>query len=350
MDIPTVYVQASLPGASPEEIEASVAQVLEEAINTVQGVDQMRSISRQGMCFVPVTFDLSRDIEDATQDVRDRVSSVLRQLPPGTDPPIVRKSDNDSFPVMTIAVSGNRSARELREIADNRVKVEVERALGVGDVMVNGGLKRAINVWVDADRLAAYKIPITQVRQALLRQHTDIPGGNVDAGRRELALRTMGKIIDVAEFNDLVITTVNGFPVRFRDIGHVDDGSKEQRSLARLNGVPSVTVGIIRQSGSNTVAVIEDVKKKLERVRTQLPPDLKLEVIQDQSRYINNALHEINVHLILGSILACLVVLLFMRSRYFPGRSQTVIPRSMVLFEPCWTARPSRWSKTVSFL
>lgn len=313
MDIPTVYVQASLPGASPEEMEASVAQVLEEVINTVEGVEQLRSISRQGMCFVPVTFDLSRNIEDATQDIRDRVATVVRQLPPGSEPPVVRKSDNDSFPVMTISLSGNRSPRELRELADNRVKVEVERALGVGEVSVGGGLKRAVNVWVDADRLAAYKIPITMVRQALQRQHADIPGGNVDTGRRELSLRTMGKVLDVKEFNDLVITTVNGFPVRFRDIGNVEDGSKEQRSLSRLNGVPSVSIGIIRQSGSNTVAVIEDVKKKLERVRTQLPSDLKLEVIQDQSRYINSALHEINVHLVLGSILACLVVLLFMR-------------------------------------
>lgn len=330
MDIPTVYVQAYLPGASPEEMEASVAQVLEEAMNTVEGIEQMRSISRQGVCFVPVTFDLSRNIEDATQDIRDRIATVVRQLPPGTDPPIVRKADTDSFPVMTIALSGNRSARELRELADNRVKVEVERALGVGEVSVGGGLKRAINVWVDADRLAAYKIPITQVRQALLRQHTDIPGGNVDTGRRELALRTMGKVLDVRDFNDLVITSVNGFPVRFRDIGHVDDGSKEQRSLARLNGVPSVTLGIVRQSGSNTVAVIEDVKKKLERVRTQLPSDLKLEVIQDQSRYINNALHEINVHLILGSILACLVVLLFMRSWRSMVIAGIAIPTSVI--------------------
>lgn len=330
MDIPTVYVQASLPGASPEEMEASVAQVLEEVINTVEGVEQLRSISRQGMCFVPVTFDLSRNIEDATQDIRDRVATVTRQLPPGSEPPIVRKSDNDSFPVMTISLSGNRSPRELRELADNRVKVEVERALGVGEVSVGGGLKRAVNVWVDADRLAAYKIPITMVRQALQRQHADIPGGNVDTGRRELSLRTMGKVLDVSEFNDLVITTVNGFPVRFRDIGNVEDGSKEQRSLSRLNGVPSVSIGIIRQSGSNTVAVIEDVKKKLERVKTQLPSDLKLEVIQDQSRYINSALHEINVHLILGSILACLVVLLFMRSWRSMLIAGIAIPTSVI--------------------
>lgn len=330
IDIPTVYVNAFLPGAAPEEMEASVAQPLEEAINTVQGIEQMRSISRQGVCFVVCTFDLRRNIEDATQDVRDRIGQVLRDLPPGMEPPTVRKSDNDSTPVITMALAGNRSLRELREYAENKVKVEVERALGVGEVFVSGGLKRAINVWVDADRLAAYKIPITQVRQALVRQNADIPGGNVDAGRRELSLRTMGRIADPEEFNNLVVANIKGFPVRIRDIGQATDGSKEQRTLARLNGQSAVTVGVIRQSGSNTIAVIEDVKKKINKVQAQLPSDVKIEILQDQSRYIYSALHEINVHLILGSILACLVVLLFMRSWRSTIIAGLAIPTSVV--------------------
>ncbi len=330
IDIPTVYVNTSLPGASAEELEASVVQLIEEAVNTVEGIEQVRSISRQGMCFTIVTFDLNRKIEAATQDVRDRLASIVRQLPPGTDPPTVRKSDNDSRPVITIALSGPRSSRELREIAETRVKIEIERALGVGEVSVYGGLKRAINVWIDAERLAAYKLPITQVRQALVRQNADIPGGNVDAGRRELVLRTMGKIVDPQEFNDLIVANVNGFPVRIRDIGRAEDGTKEERTVARLNGVPSVTIGVVRQSGSNTVAVIEDVKKRLERVQSQLPMDLRLEVIQDQSRYIHSALHEINTHLILGSILACLVVFLFMRSWRSMVIAGIAIPTSVI--------------------
>jgi HAE1 family hydrophobic/amphiphilic exporter-1 len=330
IDIPTVYVNTNLPGASAEELEASVVQLIEEAVNTVEGIEQVRSISRQGMCFTIVTFDLNRKIEDATQDVRDRLASIVRQLPPGTDPPTVRKSDNDSRPVMTIAVSGPRSSRELREIAETRVKIEVERALGVGEVSVYGGLKRAINIWLDAERLAAYKLPITQVRQAIVRQNADIPGGNVDAGRRELVLRTMGKIVDPQEFNDLIVANINGFPVRIRDIGRAEDGTKEERTVARLNGVPSVTIGVIRQSGSNTVAVIEDVKRRLERVQSQLPADLRLEVIQDQSRYIHSALHEINTHLVLGSILACLVVFLFMRSWRAMVIAGIAIPTSVI--------------------
>lgn len=330
IDLPTVTIRMSLPGASPEEAESQLAKPIEEVVNTVEGVEQLRSIASQGRAFVIATFRLDRDIEAAAQDVRDRVQSVLRQLPPGTDPPIVQKQDSDSQPVMTVAISGNRSIRELTELADKVVKVSIERSVGVGEVGINGGALRAINVWVDADRLAAYRIPITTVRQALVRQNADVPGGNVDAGRRELVLRTMGRMVDPKSFDDLVVATIDGSPVRIRDIGYVEDGTKEMRSLSRLNGVPAVTLEIVRQSGANTVAVIDDVKKNLDRVRAQLPLDVQMEVINDQSVYIKNALSEINTHLILGSILACLVVLLFMRSWRSTIIAGIAIPASVI--------------------
>ena len=330
IDVPTIYIRASLPGASPEEMESTVARPIEEAVNRVEGIEQLRAVARQGSAFVIMTFSLDRDIDTAAQDVRDRLQGVLRELPPGTDPPSVNKSDSDSFPVLTIALSGQRSQRELAEIADKRIKVELERSMGVGEVFVNGGPNRAINVWVDADRLAAYRIPITLVRQALVRQNADLPGGNVDAGRREFTLRTMGKIVEPEDFRELVVTNINGIPIRIRDIGTVEDGTKEVRTLSRLNGVPSVSIGIIRQSGSNTVAVIEGVKEKLDRLQAQMPPDIRMEVIQDQTRYIYAALHEINVHLVLGSILACLVVMLFMRSWRSTIIAGIAIPTSVV--------------------
>jgi hydrophobic/amphiphilic exporter-1 (mainly G- bacteria), HAE1 family len=192
--------------------------------------------------------------------------------------------------------------------------VQLERSVGVGEVLIVGGLERAINVWIDADRLAAYQISITAVRDAIQRQNADIPGGNVTSGAREQVLRTMGRITDPEAFNDLVIATVNGSPIRVRDIGRAEDGTKEQRSLSRLNGVPTVQLQVRRQSGANTIEVIESVKENLARVSQQLPGDVKTEIIRDQSRYIYAALHEINIHLILGSSLATLVVLAFMRS------------------------------------
>ncbi|MBO0725164.1 MAG: efflux RND transporter permease subunit [Blastocatellia bacterium] len=346
VDVPTVTVRATLPGASPEEAEATLAQTLEEAVNTVEGIEQLRSVSSQGRTFVTATFGLDRDIDNAAQDVRDRVQGVTRLLPPGTDPPIVQKFDNERQGILTIALSSNRSVRELSELADNIVRKQLERSSGVGEITIAGGITRSINVWVDADRLAAYGIPITDVRAAVVRQNADVPGGNVDNGRRELSLRTMGRVVDPGLFNDLVIKTIGGAPVRVRDIGYAEDGTKEQRSISRLTdltaagddlqkraetpGVPSVTVEVRRQTGANTMAVIEDVKKNMSRLQAQLPSDVKLEIISDQSRYIENALHEINIHLILGSVLACLVVLIFMRSWRSTIIAGIAIPTSVV--------------------
>ncbi len=330
IDVPTVTVRTNLPGASPEEVEAAVAQILEESVNTVEGVEILRSVSSQGRSFVMATFNLNRNIDDAAQDVRDRIQGALRLLPPGTDPPVVQKSDSDMSPVISIALSSNRSIRELTELADKVVKKQIERSNGVGEVQIVGGLTRSINIWVDADRLAAYRLPITQIRQAIVRQNTDVPGGNVDAGRREVTLRTMGRVVSPADFNDLIVTNVGAAQVRIRDLGEAEDGTKEQRSLARLNGVPAVIVEIRRQSGANTMAVIDDVKKNMDRVQAMLPQDVKLEIIRDQSRYISNALHEINTHLVLGSILACLVVFVFMRSWRSMIIAGIAIPASVV--------------------
>jgi HAE1 family hydrophobic/amphiphilic exporter-1 len=201
---------------------------------------------------------------------------------------------------------------------------------GVGDVTVDGGLERAIDVRIDVDRLAAYRIPIASVRTALQRQNAEIPGGNVDAGRREISLRTLGRFDDARAFQNLVVANANGSPVKLRDIGTVEDGTKEQRSVSRLDGVPTVSLEVRRQSGANTIAVIDGIKESLRRVQVLLPADVKLLVIQDQSVYIENALHEINVHLILGSILASLVVLAFMRNARATLIAAVAIPASLV--------------------
>src|SRR5437867_868481 len=330
VDLPTVSVLTELPGASTEEVETQVAQRLEEQINTIQGINELRAISGPGAAVVIVTFNLNRQIDVAAQDVRDKVAIAVRNLPREILPPIISKFDNDQAPVVTIALSGERSVRELTEVADKTVRPLLERSTGVGEVRIVGGLPRAVNVWVDPDRLAAYQIPITNVRDAVVRQNADLPGGNVTAGLNESSLRTMGRIAEPRDFNDLVVATLSGGPVRVRDIGSAEDGTKEQRSAARLNGVPTVIMEVRRQSGENTVAVIEGVKAKLTRLRDQLPADVTMGVIRDQSRYIYAALHEINLHLVLGSILASLVVLAFMRSWRSTFIAAVAIPTSVV--------------------
>src|SRR5215203_3683737 len=330
VDLPTVSIRTLLPGASTEETEAEISQPIEEVVNTVEGIEELRSVSSGSSSFVIATFALSRDIDTAAQDIRDRVSTVIRRLPDDTLPPVIAKFNNDSAPVMSVTLSGNRSLRELTEYADKVVKVQLERSAGVGEVTIEGGLERAINIWIDPDRLAAYGIPITAVREALVRQNTEAPGGNVTAGGREQILRTMGRFDDAGDFNGLVVSTINGQPVRIRDLGSAEDGTKEQRSVSRLNGVPTVSLEVRRQSGANTIEVIEGVKEALARVESQLPPDLKIETIRDQSRYIYAALHEINLHLILGSILASLVVFAFMRSWRSTVIAAVAIPCSVI--------------------
>ncbi len=330
VDLPSVFVRTVLPGASPEEVETTISHRIEEAVNTVEGIYELRSVSGAGSSIVIATFNLDRDIDSAAQDVRDRVTAAIRDLPAEAEPPLVSKADNESTPVLTIALFGERALRELTEIADKVVKVQLERSSGVGEVQIVGGLERSINIWVDADRLSAYQIPITRVREAVQRQNAESPGGNVTGSVREETLRTMGRIENPHDFNDLLITRINQAPVRVRDIGLAEDGTKEQRSISRLNGVPCVTLEVRRQSGANTIAVIEAVKENLSRVTQQIPPDVKMEIIRDQSRYIYAALHEINLHLIIGSILASLVVFLFMRSWRSTIIAAVAIPTSLI--------------------
>ncbi len=330
IDLPTVYVATAYRGAAAEDVESEITQVLEDSVATVAGIDELRSISSEGTSFLILTFTVNRDIDAATQDVRDAVSAVLNRLPLDVDPPIVRKQDLDASPIMTLAVSGQRDPRELFVLADRHVKDVIESAPGVGQVTIAGAADRAVQVNIEARRLADYGLSIAQVREALVRQNADIPGGRVDAGFRELSLRTLGRFRTPEDFREMAVATVNGTPVRLRDLGEVVNGTKEVRTLARLDGTQAVVLQVQRQSGENTVEVIENVKKRLERSRALLPPDVSVDVIQDQSRYIQAAMHEVQKHLVVGSILATVVVLLFMRSWRSTLIAAVAIPASLI--------------------
>lgn len=330
MDLPSMYVRTIYPGAASQEVESEVSQVLEDAVATVAGIDELRSISSDGMSIVMVTFNLSRNLDAAAQDVRDAVGSVLNRLPPGLDPPVVQKQDTDSSPILSLAVSGPRSASELYLLADRYVKNIIESAPGVGQVTIAGAADRAVQVNIDARRLAAHRISILQVRDALAQQNAEVPGGRVDAGIKELTLRTAGRVGNARDFPDLTIATVGSSAVRLSDLGEARDATKEVRTLARLDGKPAVVLQVQRQSGENTVRVIEAIKKRLVNSEALLPDDVSVTVIQDQSRYIMAALHEIEGHLVVGSILATITVLLFMRSWRSTFIAAVAIPASLI--------------------
>jgi HAE1 family hydrophobic/amphiphilic exporter-1 len=329
-DLPTVNVRTNYPGAASQEVESEVSQLIEDAVSTVAGIEELRSVSNDGSSIVIITFSLARNIDAAVQDVRDAVSAVSNRLPRNIDPPVVQKSDLDSSPIMSIAISGEKSASELYLLADRYVKGVIESSPGVGLVSISGVAERAIKIDIDAKRLAAYQLSIAQVRDAVARQNAEVPGGRVDEGLRERSLRTLGRVSDSKDFPDLVVETVGNASIRLADLGEVQDATKEVRTMARLDGKPTVILSVQRQSGENTVKVIEGVKKRLERSRQMLPKEVRVAVIQDQSRYILSALHEIENHLVSGSILACLTVLLFMRSWRSTLIASVAIPASII--------------------
>ncbi len=330
VDLPIVSVRTMLIGASPEEVESTITRRIEDAVATVEGIDQIRSTSTESVSIVTINFNLNRSIDVAAQDVRDAVATVTNLLPKDAKAPLIKKLDADASPIMTIVLSGNKLPRELYEIADRTVQDAIESVGGVGQVGIIGGQKRAINVWFDANRLSAYRIAAVRARDAVARQNSDIPGGRVDEGFRELTLRTFGRYPDPKLFNDLVVSTIGNTPIRVRDLGSAEDGHKEQRTAARYDGRDAVALEVRRQSGANTIEVIHGVRQKLPRVIEVLPQGVSLDVVQDQSRYIENAFHEVQLHLILGSILASLVVFVFMRDWRATIISGVAIPASII--------------------
>jgi HAE1 family hydrophobic/amphiphilic exporter-1 len=338
IELPVVTVTTNLKGASPEEIETQVTKPIEEMVNTVSGIEELRSVSLEGVSVITVTFALERKLADAAQDVRDKVATVLRLLPEGTDPPVVQKFDVESLATISLAVSGSRDLRDVTEIADKQIRPALETVDGVGAVLLVGGTKRAVNVWLDAERMDAYRISSAQVKAALQAENVEIPGGRVDRGRAEQVLRTMGRIEKVSDFNKLIVANMGGFPVTIGHLGVARDGIEEPRTLARLwtregsGEEPRLAVSLLirKQSGTNTVKVVDRVKQRLEHIRSTLPRDIRIEVVSDQSVFVRASIGEVQLHLVLGALLASLVVLVFMRDWRSTIIAAVAIPASIV--------------------
>ena len=330
VDFPITAVTTVLSGASVEEMESSVTKPLEEAINTIEGIDELTSTTSEGLSTIIVFFNLSRNGDAGAQDVRDKVSTVLSQLPEGTDAPVVAKFDIESTPILSIVVSGNRDLREVTEIAKRQIKEDIETQRGVGSVSLIGGLERAINIVLDTDRLAAYGLSIDQVRGAIRAQNIEVPGGRVDQGQKELILRTMGRIERAEDFRELIVGSAQGRPLRIADIGVVEDAAVEPRALARLDDRPAVTLLVRKQTGTNTVEVINTVKRRLERIRSTLPADIDIQMVRDQSRFIERSIDEVKLHLVLAGILVSLTVMLFISNLRATLIAAVAIPTSII--------------------
>ena len=330
VDLPVVVVTMTLKGASVEEMETSITKEVEEVVNTISGIDELRSTTKEGFSQVVINFHLYKDGDIAAQEVRDKISTILSRLPVGTDPPLVDKFDIDAAPVATIAVSGGRNFREVTEIARKSIKEDLETVQGVGAVTLVGGQRRAVNVYVDTDKLVAYMLSAEDVRQALIRQNLELPGGRVDQGSQELVLRTMGRLEKSSDFLDLIVANRGNQPIRIRDIGRVEDGVEEPRGLSRLDGENAVSLIVQKQSGTNTVEVVHAVKERLSKITPLLPSDIKTIIIRDQSRFIEASIEEVKFHLILAGILVSLTILIFIRDWRTTIIATLAIPMSMI--------------------
>ncbi len=330
VDFPVCTVTTVLQGASVQEMETTVTKPIEDIINTVSGIDELRSTTSEGVSVVTVQFLLSKNGDVGTQEVRDKVNTILADLPDGSDPPIVDKFDTSSMPVMTIAVSGRRDLREVTELARKQIKERLETVSGVGAINLVGGRVRAMNVILDTERLAGYNLSVEDVRLALARQNLEVPGGRLDQGSRELVLRTLGRLRTEKEFDELIVANRNGYPIRVRDVGRAQDSFEEPRTLARLDGDSAVSLVVQKQSGVNTVMVVEQVKARLEQLRAALPADISTEIIRDQSRFIKKSIEEVKFHLLLAGVLVSATILLFIRDWRTTLIATLAIPTSII--------------------
>jgi HAE1 family hydrophobic/amphiphilic exporter-1 len=330
-DPATVSVVLTLPGASPDEMSTTVVEPMEQAISGVSGIDEIFSRIAEGRAQITVRFVLERDITEASNDVREKVASAIRNMPPAVLPPVINKVDPDADPVMTLIVSSEgMSLRTLTELTDKQIARVIQTVNGVGEVSLNGGRAREIHIVVDIEKLNSYGLSMAQVRDALVAENVEIPGGTIEQGKGQLLLRTLGRVDVSEDFNNIVVSTTSGTPIRIADIGHAEDSFERPTTAVWLGSTPAVMLDIRRAMGENTVAVIEGAKAKLDTIRRSLPSSVKITVIRDDSRFIYASIASLEEHLLFGALFATVVVMFFIRNIRAVIISALAIPASII--------------------
>lgn len=314
VDFPVVTVQATLEGAAPEVMESDVTDIIEDAIMAVEGIREVSSTSNQGEARITIEFDLSRDINQALQEVTARVAQAGRRLPPDMDPPIVSKSNPEDNPIMWLALTGTRSPQELSEYAKNVLRDKFLTVPGVGELRMGGFLERNVRVWIDADKLRQKGLGADEVIEALRRQHVELPAGRLDAPNRIANVRIEGEALNLTEIQDLQVAVRGGSPVYLKDVALVEDGFEDRTRVARSDGLPAQSLGVIKQRGFSAVEVAEAVTKRVEEIQDELPEGMFLTIRVDNTRFIKQAIHDIEFDIVLAVLLTALVCWLFLGS------------------------------------
>ena len=331
VDPPVITVSTSYRGANADVIESQITEPIEESVNGIAGIRTLSSVSREGRSTVTVEFDLDIDLEDAANDVRDRVSRAQGNLPPDVDPPIVVKADADAFPIAFLNIkSDQRDLLELTRIADDLFKERLQTISGVSEIGIWGAKEYSMRVWIDPARLAAYRLSPLDVRDALARENVELPSGRIEGQDVELTVRTMSRLTDVDEFNNLIIKEERGQVVRLRDIGYAELGPLNQRTVLKRDGVPMVGVVVRPLPGANNIAIMDEFYERVELIEQDLPADIELAVGFDNTRYIRESVAEVQQTILIALFLVVVVIFLFLRDWRTTVIPAVVIPISLI--------------------
>ncbi|MBV6642547.1 MAG: efflux RND transporter permease subunit, partial [Cyclobacteriaceae bacterium] len=314
VDPPIITVSTSYTGASADVIETQITEPLEESINGIDGIKSLSSISADGRSNITVEFGLESNLETAANDVRDKVSRALNNLPPDADPPIVTKADANSSPIIALRIfSEKRNLLELTEIADNIFKETFQTINGVSEVLIWGEKKYSMRLWMDPERLAAYQLTPLDVYNAVQTQNIELPSGRIEGAATELTVRTFGRLSSPDEFNNLIIRETENDIIRFRDIGRAEFYPENERTGLRNNGIPMVLNAILPQPGSNNLDIAEEFYKRLDNLQKNLPDDISTEVAFDNTEYIRDSISEVQQTIFVAFGLVVLIIFFFLR-------------------------------------
>ncbi|HLT30504.1 MAG TPA: efflux RND transporter permease subunit [Myxococcaceae bacterium] len=331
VDIPTVVVVTALPGSSPREVETEITERIEEAVNTISGIDNLLSNTSEGLSTVIIQFVLEKDVDAGVQEVRDKVNGIIPDLPRDIIQPVIQKFDPDAAPVLTLALNGSgKSIRDLTEIADKQVRPLIENVDGVGEVKLIGGRERQINIWVDPVRLRSVGLTAADVQRTVASQNVTLPGGSLETGPKRISVRFQGRVVEPRDFEELVVRHVGGHAIRIRDVARVEDSEEEATTYASRDGSPAVVLSVLKQSGTNSVALADNVRARVATVNDSLPEGLKVDILHDTTGSTRTAVHSVQEHLILGGIFAALVVLIFLGNWRSTIISAVAIPTSII--------------------
>jgi HAE1 family hydrophobic/amphiphilic exporter-1 len=330
IDFPFANVVTELRGASPETVEREVTDVIEEQLNAIEGVKRIDSTSEQGLSQIHIEFRLGYDIDVKIQEIRDKVALARRELPIDIEDPIVQKFDLSAIEFMTIVLGGPAAQRELTDFAEHHVKDRLERIPGVGGVRIRGGREREVRVWLDPLRLVGYGLAIEDVADTLRRENAELASGRIEGAAREWAVTTQGKARSVEEFGALIIAERDGRPIQLRDVALVEDGMAEERSIARVNGQPGVSIDVQQQSGSDLVLAARLIRQELAEIRKSAPPGVEISVLRDYARIIEDQISSVLFDMLLAAALVVGVVLVFMRNWRSTLIASLAIPASVI--------------------